>query len=416
MLELVVSLWYIKERRKPMAKKRGNGEGSIRKRSDGRWEGIIVVGHKNDGSAILKSVFGKTQKECIANLQKAIELYKGAELTEDSRMTLGEWLNRWLDAYVVFRVRESTLHNYRYQIRLISEILGDKPLHTITTADVQKMYNKLKTDGRKNPDRVKGTELSNTVVRSVHMMLHQAMDVAVKEHLIPKNPTNGTTIPKKETQPMQVLNESELERFKAVIEQDELWYEFFYTELTTGLRRGEICGLKWKDFNIETDRLHIQRAVTVKKGGGFYVGDTKTTNSERYMLLPPRTAEMLKKRKENALGEWIFPNHLNPDLPIHPTTVYNHMKTLLKKAELPLIRFHDLRHTFATHAMANDVDAKTLSSILGHTEASFTLDTYTHVTSDMQRNAASIVGSFMKNLLGEELTPCRKEENTDQAH
>ena len=155
-----------------MAKKRGNGEGSIRKRSDGRWEGIIVVGHKNDGSAILKSVFGKTQKECIANLQTAIELYKGAELTEDSRMTLGEWLNRWLDAYVVFRVRESTLHNYRYQIRLISEILGDKPLHTITTADVQKMYNKLKTDGRKNPDRVKGTELSNTVVRSVHMMLH----------------------------------------------------------------------------------------------------------------------------------------------------------------------------------------------------------------------------------------------------
>ena len=87
-----------------------------------------------------------------------------------------------------------------------------------------------------------------------------------------------------------------------------------------------------------------------------------------------------------------------------------------KKAELPLIRFHDLRHTFATHAMANDVDAKTLSSILGHTEASFTLDTYTHVTTDMQKNAATIIGGFMKNLLGEELKPCRKEGNTDQAH
>ena len=399
-----------------MAKKRGNGEGSIHKRSDRRWEGRIVVGHKKDGSPILKSVFGKTQKECISNLQKAIELYKDAELTEDSRITLGEWLERWLNTYVVFRVRESTLQNYRYQTRLICGILGNKPLHSITTADVQKMYNKLKISGRTRTNQLKGSELSSTVVRSVHMMLHQAMDVAVREHLIPKNPTNGTTIPKKEAQSMQVLNESELERFKKVIEQDELWYDFFYTEITTGLRRGEICGLKWQDFNTETNRLHIQRAVTVKKGGGFNIGDTKTTNSERYILLPPKTAELLKKRKENALGEWIFPNHLNPDLPIHPTTVYNRLKTLLKQAELPLIRFHDLRHTFATHAMANDVDAKTLSSILGHSEASFTLDTYTHVTTDMQRNAATIVGGFMKNLLGEELKPCQKSENTDQAH
>jgi integrase len=118
------------------------------------------------------------------------------------------------------------------------------------------------------------------------------MDVAVREHLIPKNPTNGTTIPKKEAQSIQVLNESELERFKKVIEQDGLWYEFFYTEITTGLRRGEICGLKWQDFNTETNRLHVQSAVTAKKGGGFNIGDTKTTNSDRYILLPPKTAEM----------------------------------------------------------------------------------------------------------------------------
>jgi integrase len=275
-----------------MTKKRGNGEGSIHKRSDKRWEGRIVVGHKKDGSPILKSVFGKTQKECISNLQKAIELYKDAELTENSKITLGEWLERWLNTYVVFRVRESTLKNYLYQTRLICGILGNKPLHSITTADVQKMYNKLKVSSRTRTNQLKGSELLNTVVRSVHMMLHQAMDVAVREHLIPKNPTNGTTIPKKEAQSIQVLNESELERFKKVIEQDGLWYEFFYTEITTGLRRGEICGLKWQDFNTETSRLHIQRAVTVKKGGGFNIGDTKTTNSDRYILLPPKTAEM----------------------------------------------------------------------------------------------------------------------------
>ena len=166
------------------------------------------------------------------------------------------------------------------------------------------------------------------------------------------------------------------------------------------LRRGEICGLKWEDFDEQIGSLKIRRTVTVQKGGGLGTGETKTETGTRTIILPPSTAELLKKRKQSSYGEWIFPNFYEPEKPIAPYRAYGRLKTLLKQAGLPSVRFHDLRHTFATHALAGGVDAKTLSGILGHTNASFTLDTYTHVTKDMQRNAADIIGNMMNEITG----------------
>ena len=115
---------------------------------------------------------------------------------------------------------------------------------------------------------------------------------------------------------------------------------------------------------------------------------------------------MLRRvRKKSALTEWVFPNPLKPEQPIRPSSGYERMKVLLKQAGLPDIRFHDLRHTFATHALASGVDVKTLSGILGHTRAAFTLDTYTHTTGDMQKHAAEIVAKFLTDIFGEELKP-----------
>ena len=185
-----------------------------------------------------------------------------------------------------------------------------------------------------------------------------------------------------------------------VIKSDEKWYDFFYTEITTGLRKGEICGLKWEDFDEHSGTLKIRRSVGRLKDGVLPVGETKTETGTREIILPPSTAELLTRRKENIVGIWIFPNLCNPEEPMNPQSAYTHLKILLKRAELPLIRFHDLRHTFATHAIAGGVDAKTLSGILGHTNASFTLDTYTHMTTDMQKNAAKIVGNFMDDIIG----------------
>ena len=165
--------------------------------------------------------------------------------------------------------------------------------------------------------------------------------------------------------------------------------------------------------------LPIGHPVTVP-GGLFRFRDeiapaVVTYAGTRKIVLPPSTAQLLRERKKTAPTEWIFPNPFDPEQPIAPGTAYNRLKVLLKEAGLPDIRFHDLRHTFATHALSSGVDAKTLAGILGHTKASFTLDTYTHTTGDMQKRAAEIVGGFLTDYLGEEMNPWQSNESTAAA-
>ncbi len=330
-----------------MAKRRPSGDGLVRKRSDGRWEGRIVVGHKDDGSPIFRSVFATTQKELLKKLHNRIETYRDVELTEESNMTLGEWLDKWLSESMSLTLRESTMDSYQSMAKhYIKPYLGNEKIGNITTTDVQKLYNYLREYGRVQDHWEKGSALSDSVVRSVHMMLHQAMDAAVRAHLIVKNPTNGTVIPKNHYAPKQILSEEQLDKFLEVVKQDPEWCDFFYTELTTGLRRGEICGLRWRDFDEKTGRLQIRRSITQRKGGGVKVGETKTETGARNILLPPSTVEVLKERKRRSFSDWIFPNPTVPELPMSPQSAYHRMKTLLHYAELPAIRFHDLRHPY----------------------------------------------------------------------
>ena len=383
-----------------MAKKRPSGDGLVRKRSDGRWEGRIVAGHKEDGKPIFRSVFAKSQRELMDKLHNQIELHRDVELTEGYNLMLSQWLDKWLTEYKTYTIRESTLRSYRgLSDHYIKPYLGDKKLSAITTADVQKLYNFLKAKGRVNEHYEKGDSLSDSMVRSIHMLLHQALNEAVRQRFIVKNPTDGTVIPKVNYPPKQILTDTQLEKFLDVVRADPDWSDFFCTELTTGLRKGEICGLRWQDFDEATGRLQIHRAVTERKGGGVQVGQTKTNAGSRVIQLPPSTVELLKARKRKSYSEWIFHNLTKPELPLSPATAYHRMKTLLRYAGLPSIRFHDLRHTFATHALSGGVDAKTLSGILGHTNASFTVDTYTHVTTDMHHRASGIVEDFLSEIM-----------------
>ena len=214
---------------------------------------------------------------------------------------------------------------------------------------------------------------------------------------------------------VSVANNAQLERFMTAIQEDKVWHDFFYTELTTGLRRGEICGLMWQDFDEKAGTLKILRSVNVPKAGELEIGETKTSQGRRTIRLPPSTVQRLKERRKHAVSQWIFPEPLAPEKPVRPSAAYYWMKRILREAGLPAIRFHDLRHTFATHALTSGVDAKTLSGILGHTSASFTLDTYTHTTGDMQKRAAEIVGGFLTDYLGEEMAPWQSAENAGTA-
>lgn len=383
-----------------MSKRRPSGDGMVRKKDDGRWEGRIVIGHKENGDSIFRYIYAPTQKELTAKLRQEIIAYQGVDLTEDSKLTLNEWMDYWLDAIMAGTIRPSTLNGYRrYADLYIKPYLGDKQISKITPTDVQKMYEVLKARGRVKEHAQYGHQLSGSMVHSIHTMFHEAMKAAKESHIIAKNPTENIPVPKANPKPKQILNDDQLEQFMEAIKHDAVWHDFFYTELTTGLRRGEICGLMWQDFDEAHGTLTIRRTIHAERGGRLTAGETKTGAGKRIITLPPSTAQLLSGRRKRSYTEWIFPDPLHPERPTRPNAAYVRMKELLKKAGLPSIRFHDLRHTFATHALASGVDAKTLSGILGHTQASFTLDTYTHVTGDMQKRASEIVGGFMEHIM-----------------
>ena len=394
-----------------MAKRRPSGDGMVRKRDDGRWEARIVVGHKENGDSIFRYVYADTQKELTAKLRKHITAYQGADLTEQSNMTLGEWLDIWLEN-IAGTIRPNTLIRYQGTVKNhIKPQLGHKVISQIKPKDIQKFSDRLLTHGKLNG----GGGLSDNTVRGIHGMLHEALDAAKQARLIIRNPTEDAMPPKFSQTPKRILTDEQLEVFMDAIRKDELWYDFFYTELMTGLRRGELCGLKWDDFNEADGTLSIRRTVRREKGLGLITGDTKTYAGTRKIVLPPSVTELLKNRRKTALTEWIFPNLLKPEEPTNPGSAYAHLKTLLQQAGLPDIRFHDLRHTFATHALASGVDIKTLSGILGHTRTAFTLDTYAHTTGDMQKRAAEIVSEFLTDIFGEELKPWEESAKTAMA-
>ena len=184
------------------AKRRPSGDGMVRKREDGRWEGRIVIGHKESGEPIFRYLSAKTQKELLKKLHQNIEEYRDVDLSENSKMPLGQWLDRWLEEYAAPSVRPSTLEGYRgYVERSIKPYLGDKPVGKLTPEDVRKLYRELQKNGRVAEHPVYGHGLSGTTVRRIHGVFHQAMDAAVRENLIARNPTEGITRPRRKRPP-----------------------------------------------------------------------------------------------------------------------------------------------------------------------------------------------------------------------
>ena len=333
-----------------MAKRRPAGDGMVRRRDDGRWEGRIVIGHKENGEPLFRHVYAKTQKALLDKLHQNIECYRDVELTEDSRMTLGQWLDRWLTEYKAGTVRPGTLEGYRRYIEYyIKPQLGDKQISLLSQQDIQRMYRRLKTEGRIHEHPEMGHQLSDSMVRHIHSTLHAALKDAVQAHVIPRNPTEGTTAPKPNYKPKRILTRAEMDAFLAVVEQDEVWRDFFQTELMTGLRRGEICGLQWSDFDEESGMLKVCRTLHSQRKGEYTVGETKTNQGMRTIILPHSVTQILRRRKADAISQWIFPDPVKPEDPVNPGSAYLHMKTLLRRAGLPSIRFHDLRHPYVKH-------------------------------------------------------------------
>mgnify|MGYP002088353846 CR=1 FL=1 len=371
-----------------MAKKRKAGDGLIRQRADGRWEGRYVVGYDDHGYPKTKAVFGKSKRECAEKLA-ALKTQLGGIPSDKLRpeMRFADWLDYWYETHCKPNIRTSTQSGYEDRIRLhIKPELGEIPLNRLTQNDLQQFYARLKKSGRKTRTECYGEGLSDRMVRACHMNCRSALEKAVQEGLIRMNPAVGCKLPPKKAREMQVLTQNEIIRFLHQA-KEEGCYELFLLELGTGMRRGEILALKWSDLNFATGELRIERQVYIIKAEGI-ISAPKTKASIRTVILPPSLLKTLVAYKKTVDSEWMFPSPTDNGRPRNPSSVRKRLQLILERAGCKKVRFHDLRHTFATMALEHGMDVKTLSATIGHVSSATTLDIYSHITDTMQRQAA----------------------------
>ena len=372
-----------------MSKKRKQGEGTLRKRADGRWEARVVIGYDEKGLPITKSVTAMEKGKCLEKLEQLKEKC-GVQLTGKVKpeMAFGDWMDFWYQQYEKQRIRPTTQAHYENLIynHVITDI-GKIPLNKLTQNDLQQFYTRLKNGGRQVRTELYGKGLSDRMVRGCHAMCRKALEKAVTDGIIRTNPAIGCKLPPKKAKEMQVLTREEMQRFIAQAKADG-YFELFLLELCTGLRRGEIVALQWDDLNMQTGELHICRQATTVKGK-IHISAPKTKSSIRTVIIPPDIVKILAEYKKQINSRWMFPSPVKEDAPYHPSAIRKVLDRTLKRAECKHVRFHDLRHTFATNALANGMDIKTLSAIIGHISAETTLNIYTHITDNMQRSAAN---------------------------
>ena len=379
-----------------MAKKRANGEGSIRKRKDGRWEGRYTAGHDPEtGKPVYRNVLGKTQSEVKEKLKTAIQETQSLDFSKTGQYTVGQWMDVWYENYAKIKVRPSSHQTYKgYIENHIKPNIGDIPLEKLTTLELQRLYKTLLTKGRVDRLESKGQPrgLSPKTVRNIHQILSSALKLAQEQRLILTNPAEGCALPKTEHREMKTLPMEQLQSFLREA-KDSGVFALYYLELATGLRRGELLGLKWEDIDLEHGDLRVRRQIA-RINGKVVEAPLKTKNAYRTLPLAEDTISILNgQKKKVGSSPWVFPSATGG--PISPDSVLHMLHRVLKRAGLPQVRFHDLRHTFATLALQNGVDIKTVSGMLGHFSAGFTLDTYAHVTTSAQKAAANTMGKLL---------------------
>ena len=385
-----------------------NGQSAIKKRSivkNGKtytyWWGRCTIGYDQlTGRQKQRAVTGKTQQEVRRKISEIrSELDQGSYI-EPSKQTLGDWLDTWLDTYVSISVKPYTEDAYRTACEThIKPAIGKIKLDKISPVQIQQFYNRLiKEDG-----------LSPKTVKNIHGVLHRALDQAVKNDALRTNPTNACELPKAHQNEIVPLSQKEAQKFLDAIQGEK--YEFIYfVTLFTGLRQGEVLGLTWDCVDFDNNMLTINKQLQKsKKVGGTYQLVSTKNDKGRLITTAPSVMDALMSQKERqeqmkllAGAKWenmdnlVFTNETGQHL-TH-VTVYKNFKRIVRDLGLERVRFHDLRHSYASISLENGDDVKTVQNNLGHATASFTLNVYAHVTQKMRRRSADRMEEYIRSI------------------
>ena len=370
--------------------KRGNGEGSITRRKDGLYMARYTV--QTATGAKRKTLYGKTRQEVSEKLTKAMADRDGGLVYDAGSMTVEEYLNGWLRDSLRGTVRASTVERHEINIRVhIIPVLGRLKLKSLTPANVRGLHREKLDAG-----------LSPATVRKIHSTLHKALAQAVADGLLPRNAAD-VKAPRPAPKEMRPLSEDEARRFlDAASEVGDAFEALYVLAITAGLRRGELLALRWDDTDLGRGTLRVGRSLTREKGR-YLVGDTKSKKGRRRVNLTPRTVAALKAHRKRQLEERVRYAGLHEDRGLIFSTqtgaivspenlVKRSFKPLLKRAGLPEIRFHDLRHTCATTLLGRSVHPKLVQELLGHATVAMTLDTYSHYLPSMGDQAGGAMG------------------------
>ena len=370
--------------------------GHIKQRAKGSWSIVIDVGRDPRSGKRQQqwhTVRG-TKKEAEAKLRELLHALEKGAYVRPQRITLGEWLEEWLEGYAKMHVTPRTQESYRgVTYRHIIPALGAIPLAELRPNHLQSHYSRALVSGRMD-----GTGgLSARSVRYQHRILSQALKHAVAMGLVVRNVAEAVTPPRPQRAKISVLAPVDITKLLEAARETS-FYVFFYTLLYTGLRRGELLALRWGNLDLDMASLHVVESAHVLNSGEYVIKEPKTPNSRRTVALPPSLVLLLRQHRADQekicsqLGRVLTDRdfafaHLDGS-PIKPNAVTLAFIRLIRRSGLPHIRLHDLRHTHATLMLKAGVHPKVVSERLGHAGIGITLDTYSHVLPGLQEAAA----------------------------
>ena len=376
-----------------MARKRGNGEGSIYQRSDGRWctQITVYVGGKRKRPTL----YGKTRKEVADKLTRALTDRDSGLSFDAENLKLGDYLHRWLEDSKKASVKPVTYQGYERMVRNhLVPTLGRIKLKALTPMHLRGLYRE-KTDAA----------LSARTVGYVHATIHNALKQAVDDALLTRNVADAVKPPQVRSEEIEPLSPYQVKTLFETVRGDRL-EALYVVAVTAGPRQGELLGLKWEDIDLDRSLLQVRRTLSRTKGGDTIFSSPRTVKGSRSVKLTANATQALKMHREHQLQErealvglWqehdlVFPTRLGTPMSRH-NLVNRSFKPLLRRAGLPDIRFHDLRHTCATLMLAVGTNPKVVQETLGHANVSVTLDIYSHLLPNMQDQAAEKINELL---------------------